>query len=65
MQSPHTAKPHTEISGAGLRKSEQLGRQLNSQNSEPPTQTQGQTVKLQMIWMLRRLTELVIASLPR
>jgi hypothetical protein len=65
MQSPHTAKPHTGISGAGLRNFEQLGCQLNSRNSEPPTQKQGLPAKLQIILVLWSFAALVVAGMPR
>jgi hypothetical protein len=63
MNGSQTAKPHTK--GAGLRKFEQLAGQLTSQNIEPSSAAQVLPfkVKLQIIWA--RLTELVIASLPR
>jgi hypothetical protein len=65
MNTPDTAKPHTK--GAGPRKFEQLAGQLNSPNKEPssPAQVSPSKVKLQIFWTLRRLTELVIAGLPR
>jgi hypothetical protein len=58
-------KPATAATVNGLRNFEQLAGQLNSTNSEPTTQKQGLPAKLQIILILRRLTELVVAGLPR
>jgi hypothetical protein len=56
-----TAKPVTGDTVNGLLKSEQLACQLNGSNRGRPPPTQG----FQIILILRRLTELVVAGLPR
>jgi hypothetical protein len=62
---PETAKPATAATVNGLRNFEQLAGQLNSTISEPTTPTQGLPAKLQIILILRRLTELAVTGLPR
>jgi hypothetical protein len=62
---PETAKPATADTANGLRKFEQLGRQLNSENREPPTQKQGLPVKLQIILVIWSFAALVSAGCPR
>jgi hypothetical protein len=66
MHAPQTAKPAHRVNGGELLKSEQLSRQLSSQNSEPQPPKQGPTIKIliQTILILHRLTEL-LAGLPR
>jgi hypothetical protein len=56
-------KPATADTVNGLRKSEQLGRQLISRNSEPSPQKQGR--KLQIILMLWSLAAIVSAWFPK
>ena len=59
------AKPATGDTVNGLRKSEQLGRQLNPRNSKPLTRVQGLLVKLQVFCMLRWVAELISSAGPR
>lgn len=54
------AKP----SRGGFQENKQLAAQLHPKNSEAPTPAQV-SLKFQIIWIVRRLTELVIAGLPR
>ena len=46
MNASQTAKPATAQTVNGLRKFEQLGRQLNPTNSEPPVQKQGPSQRI-------------------
>jgi len=62
---PETAKPATDDTVNGLRKSEQLGRRLDPSHSEPPNPTQGHPTQLQIICILWCLAELVAAAGPR
>ena len=62
---PETAKPATADTVGRLRKSEQLGRRLNSRNSEPSPQKQGASVKRRIILVLWSVAALISAGCPR